>query len=102
MGQASFALVKQGIGVLVLGPGPLGSARRYARLIRAPFPVLADPAREVFRAYGLRRRALRIQMSGTGLVDREGALVYMRRATNPLFALDLDELLREIAGLSPA
>lgn len=99
MGQASFDLAQRGIGVLVLGPGPLARARRYARLIRAPFPVLADPAREAFRAYGLRRRALRIQMSGAGLVDRDGALVYMRRATNPLFALDLDELLREIAGL---
>ena len=99
LGQASFSLSPRGIRILVLGPGKPERARWLARLIRAPYPVLADPGRGVFRSYGLGWRFFRIQQSGTFLVDREGALAYAHRATNPLGALRMPELLEAIARL---
>ncbi len=93
LGQAARRLHEKGLEILVFGPGGREKARRHARLIRAPYPVLADPAREVFRAYGYTRRIVStIQQSGTVLVDRAGLVRYQRRATNPLGALSLPEL----------
>ncbi len=100
LGQAAGRLRGRGAEILVLGPGGAERARWLARLIRAPFPVLADREREVFRAYGYARRIVSlIQQSGTVLVDPGGKLRYVRRATNPLGALDLPELERAIEAL---
>ncbi len=100
LGQAASRFGERGVRFLVLGPGGPARARWLARLVRAPFPVLADPEREAFLAYGYARRIVSpIQQSGTVLVDPGGVVRYVRRATNPLGALDLPELERAIAAL---
>ena len=100
LGQAAGSFREHGVEILVIGPGGPDSARRLARLIRAPCPVLADREREVFRAYGYARRVVSlIQQSGTVLVDTTGHVRYVRRATSPFLALDLPELERTIESL---
>jgi len=80
--------------LLVVLPSTPDQARKIARLIRASFPVLADPQRVAFRIFRLRRRLLVWQQSGAALVNRAGRIVYARRSTVPRGALDVDELLR--------
>ena len=79
--------------LLIVGPGPPHQARKIAKLIRASFPVLADPGRAAFRGFGLGRKLLVVQQSGSALVSRDGTLTYMRRSTSPRNALDLEALL---------
>ncbi len=100
MGQAAGSFHERGLEILVFGPGGREKAGRLARLIRAPYPVLADPEREVFRAYGYTRRLVSLlQQSGVVLVDPAGRVRYLRRCANPFLALDLPELERAIEGL---
>ena len=82
----------------MLLPEPLERAQRLARLFRAQFPVLADPRRTAFRSFGYGRRWLFVQQSGTSLVERDGALSYIRRSTSPRGALELAELMRAVEG----
>ena len=100
LGQAAGRFRERGVEILVIGPGGGDAARRLARLIRAPYRVLADRERDVFRAYGYARRIVSlIQQSGVVLVDQAGRMRYVRRATNPFAALDLPELERAIEDL---
>lgn len=80
--------------LLVVLPSTLEQTRKVAKLIRAPFPVLADPKRIAFRLFHLGRKLLLVQQSGAALVNRAGGIVYARRSTVPRGALDVDELLR--------
>lgn len=79
--------------VLVIGGGTAMAARMAARLLRLPFPVLHDPDRTVYRAYGFERKLGMIQQSGTVVVDREGILRYRTAGVNPFDALDRTALL---------
>jgi peroxiredoxin len=98
LGLASPRLAALDTALLIVVPGPPEQARKIAKLIRASFPVLADPGRKVFRSFGLGRRLLVIQQSGSALVGRDGTLTYMRRSTTPRRALDLDALMRAVAA----
>jgi len=101
LGQAAQRIGELGVAVLVIGPGDAGQAKWHARLIRAPFPVAGDPVRAIYEAYGLVRGAWTLQQSGTFLIDRDGVLRMVRRATNPTGALDMTGLMNAIAALPP-
>ena len=94
LGLASPRLAELDSALLVIVPGPPDQARKIAKLVRAYFPVLADPGRVAFRAFGLGRKFLFIQQSGSALVGRDGTLAYIRRSVSPRTALDLDGLMR--------
>jgi len=74
--------------VLVIGGGTALAARLAARFLRLPFPVLHDPERAVYRAYGFERKLGVFQQSGTVLVDREGVVRHRTAGLNPSGALD--------------
>ena len=93
MGLASPRLAALDTALLILVPGPPQQARKIAKLIRASYPVLADPGHRVFRSFGLGRKLLFIQQSGSALVDRSGVLAYVRRSTSPRGALDMAGLM---------
>ncbi len=100
LGSVQPQLESRGVRLAILGPEGPERGRLVAKFLRARCPVLADPTRETSRAYGLTRRTtLRIQQSGTAVVDRDGLLVAMRRAVNPAFALNLGELLATLERL---
>jgi peroxiredoxin len=102
LGLASPHLAELDSALLIIVPGPPEQARKIAKLVRASFPVLADPERRAFRGFGLGRKLMVIQQSGSALVDREGALAYMRRSTSPRRALDLDALMKAVEAVRGA
>jgi len=89
-----------GAEVLIVLGDSLERAAKYAEQLKAPFPVLADPERTVYRAYDLDRVAFVIQRTASVIVDRKGRIRYIKRATNPMEWLrESRELLAFVEGL---
>jgi peroxiredoxin len=87
--------------VLVILGAPLERATRYATSLNVPFPVLADPEHEVYHRFDLERAYLVIQRTASVVVDRDGRIRYLKRATNPQTWLkESQELLQVVQGLS--
>lgn len=58
-----------------------------------PFPLVADPAKMVFRAYGARDDFEGAALHGTFLLDPKGRILWSDIAADPF--MDLDFLLKE-------
>lgn len=84
---------------MILGDAP-ERVRRYAELLKTPFPVLADPDRAVYYSYDLEKAFIVIQRTASVVVDRHGVIQYIKRATNPLLWLhESAELLDVVVSL---
>ena len=84
--------------LVILGDTP-EHVREYAKLLKAPFPVLADPDRAIYHSYDLERAFIVIQRTASVVVDRNGVIQYIKRATNPMLWLqESGELLRFVDG----
>jgi thioredoxin-dependent peroxiredoxin len=92
-------LQKRNISVLVIGGGNPQDAARLKATYKLPFPVLADKERAVYARYGLDKVLFMVQRSATFLVDRQGVVRYVRRASSPSAALDQAEFMREVEKL---
>ena len=99
LGLVAPKLVALDAALMIVVPESMARAQKVAKLIRATFPVLADPERRVFRSFGFGRKLLIIQQSGTAVVGRDGWLAYVRRSTSPRGALDMAELMRTLEHL---
>lgn len=89
-----------GAEVLVILGDTLERARNYAGALKAPFPVLADPDREVYHRFALEKAYIFIQRTASVVVDREGFIRYLKRVTNPMVWLqESQELLRSVREL---
>jgi peroxiredoxin len=89
-----------GAEVLVILGDTQDRATRYATALHVPFPVLADPSHEVYHRFDLERAYLLIQRTASVVVDRDGRIVYLRRATNPQTWLqESQELLQVVQRL---
>jgi thioredoxin-dependent peroxiredoxin len=73
--------------ILILGDS-IDKAQRYAQVLHLPFPVLADPERDVYRHYGLDKVFHVIQRTASVIVDREGIIRYLKIANNPMSWLE--------------
>lgn len=106
--EARARFDEEGVRVAVVGMGTPAACARFRRRYDLPFPVLSDPDRAAYRAYGLAegtrkqvmgwpeiggrvRLALRgylpgltgwldRQLAGDFLIDRDGVLRYVRRS----------------------
>ncbi len=85
--------------MLVIGPRGQAAAALAAKQLEAPFPVLADPARLAYRAFGFTKSLWVIQKSGAIVVDRDGVVGYAHRCTNPQDSFREEELMRVVAAL---
>lgn len=75
--------------LVIIGPGTPDEAQKLAEWLPRRVHVLADETGAVAAAYGLRRVMFgAIMQSGTFIVDREGVIRYVRRATAPAASLD--------------
>ncbi len=75
---------KAGTEVIVILGDSLEKAKRYADVLKLPFPVLSDPEREVYRMYELEKYFQLIQRTASIVVDRDGIVQYLKRTTNPM------------------
>lgn len=73
----------QGADVLVILGDTIQRAQRYAEALHLPFPVLADPERQVYHQYGLEKSLVLIQRTASMIVDQSGTIRYFKSATNP-------------------
>jgi peroxiredoxin len=69
--------------LVILGAG-IDQTKEYAGSLHTPFPVLADPDRAVYGKFGLDKAMVVIQRTASVVVDRQGVIRYIRRATNPM------------------
>ena len=62
-------------------------ARRYADSLHLPFPVLADPERNVYHRYGLEKAMTFIQRTASVVIDHNGVIRYLKSTANPMLWL---------------
>lgn len=114
--QARFD--EEGVRVAIVGMGRPEASARFRRRYDLPFPVLADPDRTAYRAYGLGegpvlgwpeltggfrlamhgvlpglRAGDARQLAGDFLIDRDGIVRYVRRSRRPADIPSPDALL---------
>jgi peroxiredoxin len=86
--------------LLILGE-PVEKAKRYAETLHLPFPVLADPERNVYHLYGLERAMIFIQRTASIVIDNNGVIRYLKSTTSPMVWLqEIQELLSFVKSLS--
>jgi peroxiredoxin len=101
LGRLYPDLQAAGVEVLViLGDSP-ERAQRYGAALHAPFPILADSTQAVYHLFGLDKALLVIQRTASVVVDRNGVIRYIKRATNPITWLqESQELLQVVQRLA--
>lgn len=72
-----------GVDVLVILGDTAQRAQRYVEALHLPFPILADPERQVYRRYGLEKSLVFIQRTASVIVDQSGTIRYLKSAINP-------------------
>jgi len=89
-----------GADILVILGDTRERAIKYAEGLKVPFPVLADPDRVVYQAFGLDKVAFVIQRTASVVLDREGVIRFLKRAANPMTWLqESRELLEFVEGM---
>jgi peroxiredoxin Q/BCP len=89
-----------GAEVLVILGDTQERATRYGASLRVPFPILADPEHAVYHRFDLQRAYLVMQRTASVVVDRDGRIQYLRRATNPQTWLqESQEILQVVRNL---
>jgi peroxiredoxin len=64
---------RRGASVIAIAPHPLDEVEALVNRLRLPFPVGADPARSIYRAYGVASRLWSLgQKPGLVVIDRSG------------------------------
>ena|SRR6266542_6503122 len=83
LGKLYEQFKKVGAEMIVILGDTLEKADQYVKSLNLPFPVLADPDREVYRLYELEKYFLLIQRTASIVVDRNGRVKYLKRTTIP-------------------
>lgn len=96
LGRIKDELDKRNATALVIGGGTRLGARLATRWLRLPYPVLHDPERAVYEAYGSKRLLGIYQQSGTVVVDADGNIILERITSNPRRALPMDDILQAL------
>ena len=84
LGRLNEQLVKEGAQVLIILGDTLEKARAYSDQLKLPFPVLSDREREIYHVFELTRNFIGIQRTASIIVDKDGVIRYIKRATNPM------------------
>lgn len=118
-------LEQAGIQVVLVGLGTPAEALEFSRQFSVPFPIIADPGKDLYRTYGLKRanfmqlaspaillkglKGMRegylpgrpqgdvLQMPGTFVIDREGRILHSHFAQNAADHLSVDAIVAAIA-----
>jgi peroxiredoxin len=97
LGRINDEFVKAGVQTLVILGDSLERARKYAEVLKAPFPVLSDPERRIYHQFELQKNFIGIQHTASVIVDATGVITYIKRAMNPMTWLqESKELIRII------
>jgi peroxiredoxin len=81
--------------ILILGAS-LEKAKRYVQILHLPYPVLADPERNIYHRYGLDKALIVIQRTASLIIDPKGRIRYLRSTTSPMVWLQESRELLQI------
>ena len=95
LGRLSPQFQSAGTEILVILGAKINQAKSYAASLHAPFPVLADPERNVYKLFGLEKAVFIIQRTASVAVDRKGVIRYIKRVTNPMTWLQESQELKD-------
>jgi peroxiredoxin len=84
LGRKNNEFVKAGAQILIILGDTLDRARGYAETLKTPFPVLADPERDIYHRYELDKNFIGIQRTASVIVDQNGLIRYLKRSANPM------------------
>jgi peroxiredoxin len=84
LGRKNNEFVKAGAQILIILGDTLDRARGYAETLKTPFPVLADPERDIYPRYELDKNFIGIQRTASVIVDQNGLIRYLKRSANPM------------------
>jgi peroxiredoxin len=84
LGRKNNEFVKARAQILIILGDTLDRARGYAETLKTPFPVLADPERDVYHRYELDKNFIGIQRTASVIVDQNGLIRYLKRSANPM------------------
>jgi peroxiredoxin len=97
LGRMNDEFVNAGAQILVILGEALDHARKYAEILKSPFPVLADPERAVYHRFVLEKNFIGIQRTASMIVDQNGVIRYIKYSTNPMLWLkESKELLQAV------
>ena len=100
LGRSYESLKAANCEVLVILGDPLDKAVSYASSLHLPFPVLADPGREVYHRYGLEKALFVIQRTASVVVDNAGKIAYIKSVTSAMEWLkDIQDLVQLVKSL---
>ncbi len=87
----------KGVEVLALAPGSLEETGAFAAARGIPFPLLADPEHDVYRAYQVESRLLSLgQRPALYAIDRDGIVRYAYVGGSPDDRPVVDRILQEV------
>ena len=72
-----------GAEIIVILGDTMERAQEYVNIVNAPFPILSDPDREVYRMYELEKYFLLLQRTASLVIDHDGVVRYLKRTTLP-------------------
>jgi peroxiredoxin len=84
LGRKNNEFVNAGAQILIILGDTLDRARGYAETLKTPFPVLADPERDIYHRYELDKNFIGIQRTASVIVDQNGLIRYLKRSANPM------------------
>lgn len=82
LGKLYSKFQEQNFEVLLILGELVDKARQYAENLHLPFPVLADPNREIYQKYAL-HKTLYIQRTASVIIDCDGIIRYFKAVINP-------------------
>ena len=97
LGRTNEEYVKARAQILVILGEDLEKAKSYAEIVKAPFPILADPDRAVYEQFALTKNFVGLQRTASIVVDPKGVITYIKRAFNPMTWLQENQELLEAA-----
>lgn len=102
LGRLNEEFTKSGFHVLVVLGESLDQAKNYKDLLKVPFPILADPDREVYHRFEMTRNFIGLQRTASIVLDEIGIIRYLKRVYNPLTWLQESQEIEHVVQNWPA
>ncbi len=96
LGRLSDEFAKAGFQILVVLGESLDQAKNYQNLLKVPFPILADPQREVYHRFEMTRNFIGLQRTASIILDEKGIIRYLKRVYNPMTWLQESQELEKV------